>query len=56
MKADVSALVLDDNIWCLRLMKGMLRECFPDLRIEARVEPDISGDFDIYCHRQPVRG
>jgi hypothetical protein len=48
MNADVSALVLDDNIWCLRLMKGMLHECFPDLRIEARGEPDISGDFDIY--------
>jgi hypothetical protein len=48
MNDDVSALILDDNIWSLRLMKGMLQECFPDLRIEARDEPDISGGFDIY--------
>ena len=48
MNAAISALVLDDNIWSLRLMKGMLHECFPNLRIEARDEPDISGDFDIY--------
>ena len=48
MNGAVSALVLDDNIWSLRLMKGMLHECFPDLRVVARDEPDISGEFDIY--------
>jgi DNA-binding NarL/FixJ family response regulator len=44
----ISALLIDDDIWSLRLLKGMLQQCFPDLRIEARTTPDISGKFDIY--------
>lgn len=44
----ISALLIDDDIWSLRLLKGMLQQCFPDLRVEARTVADTSGDFDIY--------
>ena len=44
----ISALLIDDDVWCLRLLKGMLQQCFPDLQIVARTEPDTSGKFDIY--------
>lgn len=44
----ISALLIDDDIWSLRLLKGMLQQCFPDLRIETRTVADTSGDFDIY--------
>jgi DNA-binding NarL/FixJ family response regulator len=48
MLRPISALLIDDDIWSLRLLKGMLEQCFPDLRIETRTEPDASGSFDIY--------
>lgn len=48
MNRKPAALVLDDDIWCLRLMTGMLQQCFPDLDVVARTEPDISGRFDVY--------
>lgn len=48
MLRPVSALLVDDDIWSLRLLAGMLHQCFPDLRIETRVTPDVSGEFDIY--------
>ena len=48
MLRSVSALLVDDDVWSLRLLAGMLRQCFPDLRIETRVTPDINGEFDIY--------
>lgn len=44
----ISALLIDDDIWSLRLLKGMLEQCFPALYIETRTEPDTSGEFDIY--------
>jgi hypothetical protein len=44
----ISALLIDDDIWSLRLLKGMLQQCFPDLRVEARTVADTSGNFDIY--------
>jgi len=44
----ISALLIDDDIWSLRLLKGMLQQCFPDLRIEARTVANTEGDFDIY--------
>lgn len=44
----ISALVIDDDIWSLRLLRGMLQQCFPGLRVETRREPDTSGNFDIY--------
>jgi len=44
----ISALLIDDDIWSLRLLKGMLQQCFPELRIETRTVADTSGDFDIY--------
>jgi hypothetical protein len=48
MLRSVSALLVDDDVWSLRLLAGMLRQCFPDLRIETRVTPDVSGEFDVY--------
>ena len=48
MARTISALLIDDDVWCLRLLKGMLQQCFPGLRIVARTQPDISGEFDIY--------
>jgi hypothetical protein len=48
MARPVSALLIDDDVWCLRLLKGMLQQCFPDLRIETRTAPDVSGNFDIF--------
>jgi hypothetical protein len=44
----ISALLIDDDIWSLRLLKGMLQQCFPDLRVETRTVADLSGEFDIY--------
>jgi DNA-binding NarL/FixJ family response regulator len=44
----ISALLIDDDIWSLRLLKGMLQQCFPELRIETRTVADTSGNFDIY--------
>ena len=48
MLRTISALLIDDDVWSLRILKGILRECFPDLQIETRLDPDVSGDFDIY--------
>ena len=48
MLRSISALLIDDDVWCLRLLKGMLQQCFPELRIVTRTEPDVSGEFDIY--------
>jgi CheY-like chemotaxis protein len=48
MLRSVSALLIDDDVWSLRLLKGMLEQCFPDLQVVARTEPDVSGVFDIY--------
>ena len=48
MSRQISALILDDDVWSLRLMAGMLLQCFPDLEVQPRSEPDPTGDFDIY--------
>ena len=48
MAGPIKALVVDDDIWSLRMITGMLAQCFPDIAVEAREEPDCSGDFDIY--------
>jgi DNA-binding NarL/FixJ family response regulator len=48
MTPQIDALVLDDDVWSLRLVRGMLRECFPSLSVEVRDSPDAEGDFDIY--------
>ncbi len=48
MNPQIEALVLDDDIWSLRLVKAALQECFPEVRVHTREVPDISGDFDLY--------
>jgi DNA-binding NarL/FixJ family response regulator len=48
MSRQIEALLLDDDIWSLRLIKGLLQECFPDMKVHARDLPDPQGEFDIY--------
>jgi DNA-binding NarL/FixJ family response regulator len=48
MPGHLEALVVDDDVWSLRLIKGLLRECFPELRVETRTEPDCEGEYDIF--------
>ena len=48
MSRQIRALILDDDVWALRLMTGMLLQCFPDLEVQPRDDPDPTGDFDIY--------
>ena len=48
MNRQIETLIVDDDTWSLRLVKGMLNECFPKMRVVTRETPDTSGDFDIY--------
>ncbi|MHC5114570.1 MAG: hypothetical protein ACYTGP_09105 [Planctomycetota bacterium] len=48
MPGHLGALVVDDDIWSLRLMKGLLSECFPDLQVHTRETPDCHGSYDLY--------
>jgi DNA-binding NarL/FixJ family response regulator len=48
MPEQIDALVVDDDIWSLRLMKGLLGECFPRIGVHVRQTPDCHGAFDIY--------
>jgi len=48
MKRQIEALILDDDIWSLRLVKGLLQECFPEMVIHTRDNPDPGGNFDVY--------
>lgn len=44
----IRALLIDDDVWSLRLMRGMLRECFPMLHVDTRSEPSIEAGYHIY--------
>jgi DNA-binding NarL/FixJ family response regulator len=48
MPGQLAALVVDDDIWSLRFLEGLLREFFPELLVETREVPDCSGQFDLY--------
>ncbi len=48
MLSKVRALILDGDIWTLRIMKGLLAECFPGIEVETRLDPDPSGSFNLY--------
>ena len=48
MPPAMKALIVDDDIWAVRLVEGMLNQCFPDLAVEGRNEPNTEGEFDIY--------
>jgi CheY-like chemotaxis protein len=41
-------LLLDDDPWALELLRGHLEEFFPTLTAVTRLEPDPSGDFDVF--------
>lgn len=43
-----AALVIDDDVWSLRLVKGMLTQCFPGLEVQARQKPNWKGNFDVF--------
>jgi DNA-binding NarL/FixJ family response regulator len=42
------ALLLDDDEYALDYLRAVLLERYPDLEVEARLHPDVTGDFDIY--------
>lgn len=42
------ALIVDDDSWSLRFLEVMLVNHFPELIVESRQTPDLSGDHDLY--------
>ena len=48
MAQPIRALILDDQVWSQKLLKGLLTEIFPNVEIECRSEPDPTGKFDLY--------
>lgn len=44
----VKALIVDDDPWSVRLLRGMLRECFPMLNVDTRSTPTIEAGYQIY--------
>ncbi len=42
------ALLLDDDKYALEFLKTVLAERYPDLEIDTRLEPDPSGDYDLF--------
>jgi len=44
----LKALLLDDDEYALEFLQAVLRERYPALKIERRLEPDPTGDFDLY--------
>ena len=48
LTGQIETLLLDDDIWSLRLLSGLLQTCFPDMKIETRETPDWRGEFDVY--------
>lgn len=44
----IRALLIDDDVWSLRLMRGMLRECFPMLHLDTRSVPSAEAGYHIY--------
>ncbi len=44
----LKALLLDDDEYALEYLKAVLQDAYPALAIEARLRPDVTGDFDLY--------
>lgn len=42
------ALLLDDDLYALEFLRAILAERYPGLAIDARPEPDPTGEYDIY--------
>jgi DNA-binding NarL/FixJ family response regulator len=56
MPPQIETLVIDDDVWSLRIMKGLLSECFPRMGGTVRDTPDPSGEFDIYFIDNEIEG
>lgn len=46
--ARIRALIIDDDAWSQRLLRGMLKECFPMLHVETITTPSASPGYNIY--------
>jgi DNA-binding NarL/FixJ family response regulator len=44
----MKALLLDDDPYALEFLRAILSERYPDLAIDARCEPDPTGEYDVY--------
>jgi len=44
----LKALIVDDDPWSMRLLRGMLKECFPMLDVETRATPVVEAGYHIY--------
>jgi DNA-binding NarL/FixJ family response regulator len=47
-EAGLKALLLDDDPYALEFLRAVLSERYPDLAIDARAEPDPTGEYDVY--------
>ncbi len=48
MELSPRALIVDDDIDAAEYLKFRLRQSIPQLHVETRTEPDVSGQFDMY--------
>lgn len=46
--AAMKALLLDDDPYALEFLRAILSERYPGLTIDARSEPDPTGEYDLY--------
>jgi DNA-binding NarL/FixJ family response regulator len=44
----LKALLLDDDEYAVEYLKAVLLEIYPELEIETRLRPDVTGEFDLY--------
>jgi DNA-binding NarL/FixJ family response regulator len=47
-QAELKALLLDDDPYALEFLRAVLGERYPGLEIDARSEPDPTGEYDLY--------
>ncbi len=55
-KQKFSALIVDDDEWSVRLMRGMLHECFPGLIIDATSDPEVREGYNVYFIDNEING
>ena len=41
-------LIVDDDVWAVRYLAWRLGRVLPDAEIVTRLEPDVTGAFDLY--------
>lgn len=44
----LKALLLDDDPYALEFLRAILSERYPGMEIDARSEPDPTGEYDVY--------